>query len=355
MVLQGKKLTVYAQRRKRLLSLAKGKQVVALTAANMYYLTDFFGGGAALVNPDKTVVVTSPLEADRAGEMCKDAEVVVVKKWKEVGKTIQKLVKGKGVVDAYEPRFGATRFEVKPEMFTEARRVKDEIELKRIRKACAKTDRVYEGVARVMKPGRTEWQVAAEAMKIATEQGMSPSNSDSSLGPIIIASGPHGAYGHSELSSRRLKNGDFVVADLFFRFEGYNSDETRTFAIGAVSSEMKRHYAVVKEAQAAALDAATVGTPCGDVNEAAVSVLRRNRMDKLLNHSIGHGVGIDIHEMPGVFKGNKVRLLKNDVITDEPGVYLVGKFGVRIEDTLVVGGRKPEVLTRFPKDLVTCG
>ena len=348
-------MTVYAQRRKRLLSLAKGKQVMALTAANMYYLTDFFGGGAAIVNPDKTVVVTSPLEADRAGELCKDAEIIVVKRWREVGKTIQKLVKGRGIVDSYEPRFGVTRFQVKPELFTEARRVKDGIELERIRKACAKTDKVYEGITSELKAGRTEWQVAAEAVKIATEQGMSPSNSDSSLGPIIIASGPHGAYGHSELSSRQLQNGDFVVADLFFRYEGYNSDETRTFAIGDVSSEMKWHYAVVKEAQAAALDAARAGTPCGDVNEAAVSVLRRNKMEKLLNHSIGHGVGIDIHEMPGIFKGNKVKLLKNDVITDEPGVYLVGKFGVRIEDTLVVDGRKPEVLTKFTKDLVTCG
>ena len=328
---------------------------MALTAANLYYLTDFFGGGAAIVNPDKTVVVTSPLEADRAGKMCKDAEIIVVKKWREVGKAIQRLVKGKGVVDAYEPRFGNTRFEVKSELFTEARRVKDEIELERIRKACAKTDRVYEGITSVMKPGVTEWHVAAEAMRTATEQGMSPSNSDSSLGPVIIASGPHGAYGHSELSSRKLQNGDFVVADLFFRYEGYNSDETRTFAIGTVSSEMKRYYAVVKEAQAAALDAARSGTPCGDVNEAAVSVLRRNKMEKLLNHSIGHGVGIDIHEMPGIFKGNRVKLLRNDVITDEPGVYLVGKFGVRIEDTLVVDGRRPEVLTNFTKDLVTCG
>ena len=348
-------MTVYAQRRERLLSLAKGKQVVALTAANLYYLTDFFGGGAAIVRPDKTVVVTSPLEADRAGEVCKDAEVVVVKKWKEVGEMVRKLVKGKGVTDAYEPAYGAGTFEVNPELFREARRVKDDTELDRIRKACARTDKVFEAVTDEVKPGRTEWQVAAAAMKVATEQGMSPSNSDSSLGPIIIASGPHGAYGHSELSGRKLKAGDFVVADLFFRYEGYNSDETRTFAVGGVSQEMKKHYDVVKQAQAAALDAAKAGTTCGDVNDAALGVLKKNKMDKLLNHSVGHGVGIEIHELPAIAAGNRVRLLDNDVITDEPGVYLVGKFGVRIEDTLVVKGKRPEVLTKYTKDLVTCG
>ena len=254
-----------------------------------------------------------------------------------------------------EGAFKGGRFKAKPQLFLDARRVKDESELELIRRACAGTDRAYETLERVMKPGKTEWQLAAEVMKVALEQGMTPSNSDSSLGPVIIASGPHGAFGHSELSDRRLRDGDFVVADLFFRYQGYNSDETRTFAIGTVSAEMKRHYAVVKEAQAAALDAAREGKTCGAVNEAAVDVLRKNGMDKLLNHSIGHGVGIDIHEMPGIFKGNKVRLLKNDVITDEPGVYLVGKFGVRIEDSLVVGGGRPEVLTKYTKDLVSCG
>jgi len=348
-------LTVFSQRRRRLLSLAKGKQVVAVTAPNLFYLTSFFGGGVAIVHPDKTVVVTFPLEADRAGELCQESEIVVVKKRKDLMKEVERqLEKGKAVTDE-EGAFKGRRFKAKPQLFLDARRVKDEVEVELIRKACAGTDKTYEALERVMKSGKTEWELAAEVMKVALEQGMTPSNSDSSLGPVIIASGPHGAYGHSELSDRQVKKGDFVVADLFFRYQGYNSDETRTFAIGTVSSEMKRHYAVVREAQAAALEVAREGKACGAVHEAAVDVLRKNRMDKLLNHSIGHGVGIDIHEMPGIFKGNKARLLRNDVITDEPGVYLVGKFGVRIEDTLVVGGKRPEVLTRFTKDLVTCG
>jgi Xaa-Pro aminopeptidase/Xaa-Pro dipeptidase len=300
------------------------------------------------------VVVTFPLEADRAGEMCRESELVVVKKRKDLMKEVKRqLDKGKVVVDE-EGALKGGRFRPNPQLFLGARRVKDELEVDLIRKACAGTDRAYEALERAMKPGKTEWQLAGEVMRVALEQGMTPSNSDSSLGPVIIASGPHGAYGHSELTDRRIKDGDFVVADLFFRYQGYNSDETRTFAVGTVSPEMKRHYAVVREAQAAALDAAREGTPCGDVNDAAVDVLRKNRMDRLLNHSIGHGVGIDIHEMPGIFKGNRVKLLRNDVVTDEPGVYLVGKFGVRIEDTLVVG-KRPEVLTKFTKDLVTVG
>jgi len=347
-------LTVYAQRRRRLLSLAKGKQVAAMTAPNLFWLTSFFGGGAAIVHPDKTVVITTPLEADRAGELCQETELVIVKTWGEVTKEIEKqMVKGAVLVDDDEG-FKLNLFHKTPQLFLDARRVKDAVEIDLIRKACAGTDKAYRALEQELRPGRTEWELAAAVMKVALEHGMTPSNSDSSLGPVIIASGPHGAFGHSELSNRRLENGDFVVADLFFRYRGYNSDETRTFAIGTVSSEMKTHYSVVKEAQAAALEAAREGTACGVVNEAAVEVLRKNRMDKLLNHSIGHGVGIDIHEMPRISKASRVELVKNDVITDEPGVYLVGRFGVRIEDTLVVG-KRPEVLTKFTKDLVTCG
>lgn len=347
-------MTVYAQRRKRLLSLAKGKQVAVFTAPNLFYLTDFFGGGAAIVHPDKTEIITTPLEADRAHEVSREAEVVVIKKSKDLMREVaRRLERGTAVVDQRPQLKGGTLKPI-PELFLEARRVKDESEVDRIREACGRTDRVFQELEKELRVGRTEWELAAGVMRVATEQQMTPSNSDSSLGPIIIASGPHGAYGHSELSSRRLKTGEFVVADLFFRYDGYHSDETRTFAIGSVTKEMKEHYEFVKEAQQAALDAVQAGTSCGSVSTAAVSVLREHRVERYLNHSIGHGVGIDIHELPRITKGNEDRLVRNDVITDEPGVYFVGKYGIRIEDTVRVD-RKPMVLTKFTKDLITCG
>lgn len=348
-------MTVYAQRRKRLLSLAKGKQVAVFSPTNLFWLTDFFGGGAAVVNPDKTVVVTTPLEEDRAREVAKDAEIIVTKRWKEMAKVVEKHLGGeRAFVDQESVALGSKRFTARPQLYLDARRVKDKVEIDRIQKACRGTDRAYDALVSVMKPGKSEWELAGEVMKSAVENGMTPSNSDSSLGPIIIASGPHGAYGHSELSGRRLKNGDFVVADLFFRFEGYNSDETRTFAIGTPTSEMKKHYEIVRAAQQAALDAIRDGVPCGKVNDAALNVLKSHKVAKYLNHSVGHGVGIDIHEMPGIYHGNKVKLERNDVITDEPGLYFVGKYGIRIEDTVRVD-RKPQLLTGFTKELITCG
>lgn len=348
-------MTIYKERRRKVLALASGKQVVATTPANLFYLTDFFGGGAAIVRPDKTVVVTSPLEAERAEEVGKEVEVIVVKKGKDVKGATMKRLRGKiGVVDDDSSFRGEKGLKMDRDLFLRARRVKDEEEVDRISKASKGIDRIFEALPTYLKPGRTEWEIAGEVMKLATEQGLTPSGSDSALSPTIIASGKNGALPHSELTRRKISKGDFVVADIFFRYDGYNSDETRTFAVGTPSAEMKAAYATVLEAQLAALEVAKTGNDCEDVHKAAVEVLRRRKIDRYLNHSIGHGVGIDIHELPSISLGSKSKLERNDVITDEPGVYLAGKFGVRIEDTLRVD-KNPQLLTRYTKELVTVG
>lgn len=348
-------MTIYGERRKKVLSLAKGKQAVAMTGANVFYLTDFWGGGAAIVHPDETVIITSPLEVGRAEELGHEVRVVGVKTWADVKREVVGQVGGdEAVVDSDAALRGLGRFSPKPELFLEARRVKDEMEVDRIERASKGLDRIFEALTKELRPGRTEWEVAAEVMKAATANELTPSGSDSALSPAIVASGPNGALPHSELTSRRIKRGDFVVADIFFRHKGYNSDETRTFAIGSATAEMKKNYATVLEAQESALDAIRVGTPCEEVHMAAVKVLRRAGVEKHLNHSVGHGVGIDIHELPPISKGSKSRLLANDVVTDEPGIYFPGRYGIRIEDT-VKTGRRPVLLTRFTKELLTVG
>ena len=347
-------MTVFKERRRKVLALAAGKQVVVATPANLFYLTDFFGGAAAIVFPDKTVVVTSPLESERASEVGKDVEVVVVRKWKDApGIIMRQLEERATLVDDDTGFRSVRRFKSDPELFLKARRVKDAKEIERIEKASMGLDHIFGALSDELRPGRTEWEVAAEVMRVATRSGLTPSGSESALSPTIIASGENGALPHSELTNRKIRKGDFVVADIFFRFEGYNSDETRTFAIGTATGEMKRNYAAVLEAQEAALEMAKEGVVCEEVHMAAVKVLRSHGVDKYLNHSIGHGVGIDIHELPNISPGSLTELRKNDVVTDEPGIYLRGKYGIRIEDTVKVGKRSYP-LTRYTKELVVC-
>lgn len=201
-------MTIYAERRKKVLSLAKGKQVVAMTGANVFYLTDFWGGGAAIVRPDKTVVITTPLEENRASELGQETDVVVVKGWKLVLAALMKhLGKGTVVVDNDSAVKGSKRFTRSPDLFLEARRVKDEVEVARIERASKGLDKILEALTTELRPGRTEWEVAAEVMKVATANELTPSGSDSALSPTIVASGPNGALPHSELTTRRNQEG----------------------------------------------------------------------------------------------------------------------------------------------------
>ncbi|MDV3293891.1 MAG: Xaa-Pro peptidase family protein [Nitrososphaerales archaeon] len=348
-------MSQFRNRRKRLLSAAGGRQVVAAKPGNVFYLTDFWGGGVAIVHTDRTVIVTSPLEVDRAKKTGNEVEVMEVKTWADMPAAVLKLLKGaKTLVDDDGSFRGAKGLECRPETFLEARSVKDEVEISRIKKASAAQDRIFSALEREIKAGRSERDVAGEVMKLATARGLTPSGSDSALSPTIIASGPNGALPHGELSGRRMKRGDFVVADIFFRYQGYNSDETRTFAIETATGEMRERYRAVLEAQEAALEMMTEGTRCCDVSEAALQALRRHGMDRFLNHGVGHGVGIDIHELPSISRVNKAPLRANQVVTDEPGIYFPGKYGIRIEDT-VVAGRKPVCLTRYSRELLTVG
>ena len=347
-------MTVFAGRRKRLLSLARGNQVVARTKENLYYLTDFYGGGNGVVYPDRTVVVTLDLEEERVRKVGKEVELVAVKRGRDIPRVVSRYLERGDVFVDDDERLTSKRFRKKPELFLHARKVKDELEIERIQTASRGVDRIYEALPGELRVGRTEWQVAAEAVKLATEMKLAPPRRDAGFDPLTIAGGENGAMGHAQLTDRKLRNGDFVVADIFFRFEGYHTDATRTFVVGTPTTAMKRDYAAVREAQEAALDVIRPGAVCADVHNTAIAVLKSRGVDKLMNHSLGHGVGIGLHEEPGLGAGNRTRLERNDVVTDEPGIYRQGRYGIRIEDTLRVDS-KPVLLTRYTKDLVTCG
>lgn len=347
-------MSLFAERRKRVLSLARGRQVVAGTSVNTFYLTDFYGAGVSIVREDRTVVVTSKLDEERVKEVGREVEVVAVKRWADVWKKVEGLLgRGEVLVDC-ETGLRGRRFVRDAGLFRRARMVKDREEVKRIRRASSGIDRVFEALEGAIRPGRTEWEVASVVMRAATAERLTPNGFDGALSPTIIASGENGALPHAELTSRRIRNGDFVIADLSFRYMGYNSDATRTFAVGTVTAEMKRNYAAVLESQLEGQDRVREGVKCYEIDSAARTVLRRHGLEKLLNHGIGHGVGIEIHEEPFIGRKNRHELLKDEVLTVEPGVYLKGRYGVRIEDTVRVG-RRSEPLTHYTKELVTVG
>jgi Xaa-Pro aminopeptidase len=195
-----------------------------------------------------------------------------------------------------------------------------------------------------MQPGMTEMAVAAElehAARLAGAQGMSFET--------IVASGVRSSMPHGHASEAKLPRRGFVTLDFGVVLEGYCSDMTRTVHLGPATAAERYAYDAVLEAQEAGVAAVRAGVTAGDVDEAARSVLRREKLDKWFTHSTGHGVGLEIHEAPRLAAKATERLEAGMVVTIEPGVYMPGKFGLRIEDTVVVTRTGCEIITPSTK------
>lgn len=221
------------------------------------------------------------------------------------------------------------------------RETKDAGEIARMRSAAALGCRLFEGVLQHIRPGVRESEVAAHlefAARIAGAEAMSFET--------IVASGKRSALPHGRATPAKLPARGFVTLDFGVLLDGYCSDMTRTVHLGKASQHELDVYHSVLEAQTAAVAAVAPGVSCGEVDEAARSVLRRAKLDRWFSHSTGHGVGLEIHEGPRVATKQTQKLAPGMVITIEPGVYLPGKFGVRIEDMVLVTGKGREVLTK---------
>lgn len=223
---------------------------------------------------------------------------------------------------------------------------KDEAERERLREAARRLDQATEHARALVRPGITERQMADGIERYMREElGVHPGF------PSIVLFGERSALPHGGPTDRALRPGDLVLVDIGVLYEGYVADTTRTFALGSLSDELRQVYAVVQEAQAAARAACRPGLPMGALDEAARRVIRAHGHGEHFTHRVGHGLGLEGHEEPYLVPGRPDRLLEGMCLTIEPGVYLPGVGGVRIEDDLIVTESGAETLTRFPRDL----
>lgn len=228
------------------------------------------------------------------------------------------------------------------------RAVKDEGELDQIRTACRITDRVFERLTEVPFVGRTEREVSWDLSQLFHEEGGEGLAFES-----IVGAGPTGARPHARAGDRTIGAGELVVVDAGTTVDGYASDYTRTFATGPLDGEAQEAYETVLRAQQAALDGLHAGLSGIDADALARSVIDESAFSGKLGHGLGHGLGLDVHEAPRLSTESPDVLAPGNVVTVEPGIYLEGRFGIRIEDDVVVTQDGIENLTEFRKDLVT--
>ncbi len=227
------------------------------------------------------------------------------------------------------------------------RLIKDADELKLIRAAVQLGAKVYNEALKSLKPGIAETEVAAKLEYAARTAG-----ADGMSFETIVAAGKRGALPHGRASSASIPRRGFVVVDSGVILRGYCSDMTRTVHVGRVSRVERTWYEAVLEAQLAGIAAVRAGAKAGEIDEAARSVLRQAKLERYFTHSTGHGVGLEIHEPPRLGKAQAEKLEPGMVITIEPGIYVPGKGGIRIEDMVVVTAGGAEVLTPVTKELI---
>jgi Xaa-Pro aminopeptidase len=229
------------------------------------------------------------------------------------------------------------------------RAIKDEGELETFRRACAITDRMFERlVGEVPFVGRRERDVAWDIARLFHEEGAEDMAFES-----IVGSGPTGAKPHGRAGDRVIGTGELVVIDTGCRVGGYVSDYTRTLATGELDGEMREAYDAVLAAQLAGLDAIRPGVTGVDADAAARDVIESSAFAGMFGHGLGHGLGLDVHEAPRLSAESPDTLAAGNVVTVEPGVYLPGRFGIRIEDDVIVTEDGLENPVRFTKELVT--
>jgi Xaa-Pro aminopeptidase len=332
---------------------------------NIRYLCGFTGSaGLLLVSEDRSVFFTDVRYDTQAHEEVKGAKVVIAKK-----NVLQALG---DYLDGRSNRRRGTAIGIEAEHFTVAekkrlravlpsgasvkdapsiverlRLIKDDDEITLIRAAVNLGAKLFDRALEVLRPGVKETDVAAE-MELAARRG----GAEEMSFPTIIASGARSALPHGRASSQTITPGGFVVCDFGVILSGYCSDQTRTVWVGTPTDDARRAYEAVKEAQQAAIDAVKPGVTAGEVDVAARKVLKKAGLGKYFTHSTGHGVGLEIHEMPRVATGQTEVLKPGMVITIEPGVYFPGKWGVRIEDMVVVTASGCDVLTPTGKEFV---
>jgi Xaa-Pro aminopeptidase len=357
--------SAFARRLAQLRERMNKKHVDALLVSflpNVQYLTGFSGteqgDGVMLVTQGGSVLFTDSRYDIQAHEEVRASRVEIIKggafanaaKWSRRSRASRLGFESDAVSYAGHRRLrellpGARLVPVSG-MVEALRMEKDEAEIEQIRKAVDAGSRAFTDALGMLRVGVTEFAMAAEI-----EYRMRLCGAEKPSFETIVAYGERAALPHARPSERKLRAGEFALMDLGAILGGYAGDMTRTVFLGNAPRKAREVYSAVLEAQLAAEEAVHVGVECSAVDAAARRVLDRRGFGKYFTHSTGHGVGREIHELPRIAPKQSMRLPEGAVITVEPGVYIPGFGGVRIEDVVVVRKHGPEVLTATPKEL----
>jgi Xaa-Pro aminopeptidase len=323
---------------------------------NVQYLTGFESTNPALVVEPDRARLFSDFRYAEAGRQVEGVEFTVTKR--NLFASLAEELSGRIGFEADAVTYAAYQaleaggLELVPRrgVVEGLRAVKDDLELAVIRRAGEITSEAFARLAQEPFAGRTEKELAWRLDSLYHELG-----ADGPAFPTIVAAGPNGATPHAHAGDREIPADTTVVIDSASTVGGYASDCTRTFATGELPGQLAEAYEVCRRAQRAGLDAVRPGVSGRDADGAARDVIEEAGLGEAFGHGLGHGLGLLVHEAPRLSQESEDTLQARNVVTVEPGIYLSGLGGIRIEDLVIVGEDGPEILTTFTKELVTVG
>ena len=329
---------------------------LVITASNTFYLSGYESTNCRiLITNDKDYFFTDMRYLEEAKNAIGDRFEVLLGGVEEIKGIVDDLgVKALGVEEnvsygeyrSLEELFKGVEFVAVDEAFSKIRAIKTEREISLIKTAQSVTETAFNEILPFIKEGVTEIEIAARLEYIMLKNGCELAFDS------IVAFGENGSKPHAHRSERKLRRGEFVTMDFGAKYKGYCSDMTRTVALGAVDERKARAYNAVLEANKLAEKAIKIGEKCCDIDAVARNYLAKFSLDKFFSHSLGHSVGVDIHEMPAFSPRCDEVLKEGMIITVEPGVYLEGDFGLRREDMALVTKNGAEILTHADKNLI---
>lgn len=329
----------------------KGSAMYLTDPEDMFYYASFTGEGAVLISEDKRIIITDGRYTEMAERESKGYAVLLISDLYDILKSLncQILVQADHISYSAFSKMQKEGIRVSPAgvNFDALRAVKNEEEIKKLKKAASIAEEVYDEVLSFIKVGRTEREVAA-----FIDYQLRLKGADGNSFDTICVSGENSSLPHGVPTDKKLKNGEFITMDFGCRVEGYCSDMTRTVALGFVTDEMAKVYDVVLNAQEKASDAVKAGEMCKSVDAIARDYIKENGYGQYFAHSLGHGVGLKIHESPNLSPRSEAVLEEGNIVTVEPGIYIPGKFGVRIENTMIVRKNFGENLQKSSKELI---
>ena len=330
---------------------SQNKLIILFKPENIFYFTNFWGEGITIISDkSQTKLLVPRLEYTRAINTSKECDVIPSERGIAIINTLTNFIQDKDIVYSdindfdtiikIQQKIGNKNLVIDNNLFYKLREIKDTEEIDNIKNASKIIDKLFEIAVKEIKEDVTEEQIQSilvyEAMKLGARFPSYPYTTN----PLIIASGPQGSFPHAETSSKKMKAGELIVIDITLSFNHYVSDSTRTFGLGNITREMQDVYATVKTSQENGIEYIRNTSDFSDIDACCRKIIMDSKKGEHFTHSTGHGIGLEVHEPPWIRPPSNSKIKENMTITIEPGIYIENRFGARIEDSILITGKR---------------